>query len=61
MVVRDGGRIVVAIEAKVGRSPYRGAQRAKDAILRKLNIPTAVVRRVCRYNHGRKGEIQGTR
>lgn len=49
VVVRNGaGEIVVAIEAKVGRSRYRGAQRAKDAILRGLKIPTAVVRRVCR-------------
>ncbi|HEY3039666.1 MAG TPA: RHS repeat-associated core domain-containing protein [Pyrinomonadaceae bacterium] len=49
VVVRNGaGDIVLAIEAKVGKSPYRGLQRAKDAILRKGGLPLAVVRRACR-------------
>jgi RHS repeat-associated protein len=48
VVVRRGTDIVIAIEAKVGRSPYRGAQRAKDVILRNGGLPLAVVRRLCR-------------
>jgi hypothetical protein len=47
-VVRDSaGKIVLAIEAKLGKSPYKAIQRAKDLILKK-NIPIAVVRRGCR-------------
>ena len=48
VVVRKGGKIVVAIEAKVGKSAYRGAQKAKDLILKQGKLPIAVVRRLCR-------------
>jgi RHS repeat-associated protein len=49
LVVRRGGEIVYAIEAKIGNSRYRPSQRAKDFFLKRLkNVPVLLIRKGCR-------------